>query len=340
MKRFLTILLCLLCPAAWAVLDLTKPADDGYLASAPAEIRANQTAIVASITPPIEWVSPSTGGTYGSAAVRLGDNAQVPWFWLGSVLPNSKQGVSVFTFSSGLEPPSAWDATTSYRLGIWHNPESDFFNQITLNIPQYSVNEMATNAIELTDIGLAMGDRKLMTVATGTVVTDAVNLGQMNAAISASVDVLVVANMVASTPADGGTVARIPNGGGTFPATFTFEVIDTHGAWDGETFTAPVDGLYDVYVQLSVYRTGTTPGECSLAAVETLASGSYSAPYLLAKVRMDDSELYSIQTLAGRIVIPMQANDTFYINQAASAVDFYYELRNSTLMIRRIADLP
>lgn len=344
MKKMLVLVLVLACAPLWADggWDLTKPANNGYVASFPAEVRANQTAIVASLTPPIEWTGEGADG-YGTASAKLGfistaGSSDIPAFWLGCLHDADDEDPLVRYFlGPQLAVPGdvAFGEYSGFDILVASDTEPSIFI-----IPPW--NNWPTNGfIRLRQSSLYIGGSlKVSGVATGTDAQDAVNVGQMNAAIDSG-GVLVVANMVASGAYDGSTLAYIPNGGGIFPATFTHEVIDTHDSWDGNaTFTAPIDGLYEVYVQMTVSKIGATAGECGLAVVETMASASYPAPYLLARVRAGTEETYNSQTMAGHIVIPMQQNDTFYINQQASAVDFHYLLCNSTLIIKRIADLP
>jgi hypothetical protein len=162
--------------------DLNSPANNSFIASFAALVRANQAAIVASITPPISWTSEATGGGSGSASAKLGfygdEATKIPTFFLGSLLGSS--GVSsyaVIMFGAPSDYPTGYLDNDGLFSFVYDNDDK----MLSIFPPG-----VATNPIQLTNEYLSMGDaffggsRKISGVADGVLDSDAVNLGQLN----------------------------------------------------------------------------------------------------------------------------------------------------------------
>lgn len=340
MKRFLILALVLVCAPLWADggWDLTKPANNGYVASFPAEVRANQTAIVASLTPPIEWTGDVT--QYGTPSARLGFGGltgefRYPTFWLGSI---GTSAAYIFGPSEQVpvgipndEAPGWFAYVASYPSG---DPGEKCYMQF--GMPNGNGTAQAYNILVQED-RIALVDRKITGVATGTAAQDAVNLGQMNAAINS---VQVVANM------SDGTGSGYASWGGTAGAlaTFTYEMVDSHAAWDGATFTAPLAGVYEIRCQIvfapSPVHAGELTAYAELFTDSNKAASPASAPLVLMMQTVATATEY-LTSMSGSAFLPLGAADTFVINLATTAgTSITVRLQDARLYIRRVADLP
>jgi hypothetical protein len=327
MKRFLILALVLVCAPLWAALDLTKPADNGYVASFPAEVRANQTAIVASLTPPIEWTGEGSS-TYGTASVKLGfaGASDYPMYWLGSI------GVgTAYVFGPRAAVPtdiSGWYVTIASAGGLCF---------ARIGMPALDGSTDAAGVIDVASTHIDLNGRQIRDLNNPTAASHAVSLGYMQAYLD---PVLVVANM------SDGTGTGYASWGGSLGAlaTFTFEMVDTHSSWDGATFTAPIDGIYEVkcglvFAPVAAY-TDETSAMLQFFADSNRAASPASAPILFG-IQTVATEAFSFTNLSAFSCLPMSAGETFVINLSTNAgAEITVRLQDARLLIRKIADLP
>lgn len=196
--------------------DLTSPVNNSYIASFPALVRANQAAIVASLTPPIEWTGEGADG-YGTASAKLGfistaGSNDIPAFWLGCLHDADDEDPLVRYFlGPQLAVPGdvAFGEYSGFDILVASDTEPSIFI-----IPPW--NNWPTNGfIRLRQSSLYIGGNlKVSGVATGTVAQDAVNVGQLGASISYAIDVydnfLTASLTYKSNINDGYTTSGIP----------------------------------------------------------------------------------------------------------------------------------
>lgn len=168
--------------------DLTSPANNSYIASFPALVRANQAAIVASLTPPIEWTGEVT--QYGRPSARLGFDGltgsfRYPTFWLGSI---GTAAAYIFGPSEQVPVGIPNDDAPGWYAHVASDPSGDPGEKcyLQLGMPNGNGTAQAVGIVIRED--LIFVNRKVSGVATGTAAQDAVNLGQMSASISSSIN--------------------------------------------------------------------------------------------------------------------------------------------------------
>lgn len=340
MKRLLVLALVLACAPLWADggWDLTKPANNGYVASFPAEVRANQMAIVASLTPPIEWTGEVT--QYGRPSARLGFDGltgsfRYPTFWLGSI---GTAAAYIFGPSEQVPVGIPGDDAPGWYAHIASYPSGDPGEKCYLQLGMPNGNGTAQAVGILIREDLIFVNRKISGVATGTAAQDAVNLGQMNAAVDS---VQVIAQSAPNTPVSEvlDEFYYVDDGAGIgMLATFSYEMVDTHGAWSGATFTAPLDGVYEITVSMLGYNSEESPSWTRIRTDNLGGTEVASAPFFLAYEQMTS---YDYFMLTGTNYIPMDQGNTFCVFIQTSGTNVFTVARDSRIIrIRKIADLP
>lgn len=334
MKKLIVLsMLIFIAGTSYGQLDLTKPANNSKVASFPVEARTNFIALNASLTPPISWVNTNVGGTSGSASVKLGFYStleMVPTFFLGAI-KGSNNVSSYAAIIFGAEdsfPDDCRNLTKSFAF-LYDGDSEEIFC-----LPPGET----TNYLSLRNTGIDLSatpgsERKISGLATGTQPTDAVNLGQLSDSINSSV--LVVAQTFTNSVWTG--AYTVFNNGNNL-ATFTYELIDTHGAWDGESFIAPESGVYEVFVQFGA-QAASEPSDVSVQLFTDSgfsASVASSTAYLIQESVINTTGIM----ISGRGYVRLNALDTFVISIQAGTwpINSYDDRR--ILCIKKISDLP
>jgi hypothetical protein len=340
MKRRLVLVLVLVLLVAplragggW---DLTKPANDGYIASFPTEVRANQAAIVASMTPPIEWTGEETA--YGRPSTKQGFSGYSPLsggytfpaHWLGSI------GESVtYIFGPREEIPTE---ASGWYVTVASFPYTGLLGGCYISIKTPTRDGSGEASFYIDSNVFNFSDRRLISIATGTAAQDAVNLGQMSAAVDS---VQVIAQSAPNTPVSEvlDEFYYVTDGAGIgMLATFSYEMVDTHGAWSGATFTAPLDGVYEITVSMLGYNSEESPSWTRIRTDNLGGTEVASAPFFLAYEQMTS---YDYFMLTGTNYIPMDQGNTFCVFIQTSGTNVFTVARDSRIIrIRKIADLP
>lgn len=304
--------------------DLNSPANNSFIASFPALVRANQAAIVASLTPPIEWTGYGSF-EYGTASAKLGFISSdgmndIPAFWLGSVHDEAAQYPSVRYFlGPQLEVPSnsSFGSFSGWEVRI----ASDTGGTRTMYIiPPFGV----SNFLSISDNNLYVGgSRKITGLATGTTAQHAVNVGQMSASISYALNNLATGTDNTDAVNVGQLYETVGRGYDVYAwresfiipddgiATFV-EILDSGNLFNVATFTAPQLGWYEVelFGNLNASAMSTPSVRIVLDLYEDSNFNPLELYSNLLSVSIDNSSPNSIKSIQAKSILYLNPSDT------------------------------
>lgn len=292
--------------------DLNSPANNSFIASFPALVRANQAAIVASITPPIEWTGEGSA-TYGTTSAKLGfvDGTGYPVHWLGSI----GEGVA-YVFGPRSEVPtqgSGWYATIASGGG---------FSFLTIGMPLYDGSGDADTIVANSNY-VDLNNRQIRDVSSGTGLTHAVNVGQLGASISYALNNLATGTDNTDAVNVGQLYETVGRGYDVYAwresfsipadgiATFD-EILDNGNLFNVATFTAPQIGWYEV--ELCGNLNASAMSTPSVRIVLDLYKDSNFKPVELysnlLSVSIDNSSPNSIKSIHAKTILFLNPSDT------------------------------
>lgn len=173
---FILFLILFSCPS-WAAYDGSKPADDGYLSDAPAEIRANFAGIIGMI---LNSISSSTtvigSGTHFGYSSAGGASGTTPFFsWVG-VCPVGSDSVVYYRFGpvESIPPADGTDAG-GWVVGI---ATGSVGSKLYLWYPSVDGTDPAAGPISVSELGIGLNGLRITSLGSATTDQGAVNLGQ------------------------------------------------------------------------------------------------------------------------------------------------------------------